>query len=83
VAPHYPGIRGDQTILDAEKASETVVHRFFEILLTSQISLRDWHGGESTGTSFAFWTGDMVYKPLAARVALIAGFGGLCWSSDT
>ena len=31
-------------------------------------------GRESTGTSFTFWTGDMVYKPLAARVALIAGF---------
>ena len=30
---------------------------------------------ESTGTSFTFWTGDMVYKPLAARVALIAGLG--------
>jgi hypothetical protein len=29
---------------------------------------------ESTGTSFTFWTGDMVYKPLAVRVALIAGF---------
>ena len=29
---------------------------------------------ESTGTSFTFWTGDMVYKPLAVRVAPIAGF---------
>jgi hypothetical protein len=31
-------------------------------------------GSECTGTSFTFWTGDMVYKPLAARVALVAGF---------
>jgi hypothetical protein len=29
---------------------------------------------ESTGTSFTFKTGDMVYKPLAVRAALIAGF---------
>jgi len=29
---------------------------------------------ESTGTSFTFWTGDMVYRPLAARVAQVAGF---------
>jgi uncharacterized membrane protein YphA (DoxX/SURF4 family) len=28
---------------------------------------------ECTGTSFTFSTGDMVYKPLAAKVALIAG----------
>ena len=29
---------------------------------------------ESTGTSFTFKTGEMVYKPLAVRAALIAGF---------
>jgi hypothetical protein len=28
---------------------------------------------EGTGTLFTFWTGDMVYNPLAARVALVAG----------
>ena len=30
-------------------------------------------GVEGTGTYFTFSTGDMVYKPLTARVALIAG----------
>jgi len=26
---------------------------------------------EGTGTSFTFWTGDMAYKPLAVKVALV------------
>jgi hypothetical protein len=29
---------------------------------------------ECTGTCVTFWTGDIVYKPLAAKVALVAGF---------
>ena len=29
--------------------------------------------GEGTGTLFTFRTGDMVYNPLAAKVALVAG----------
>jgi hypothetical protein len=28
---------------------------------------------EGTGTLFTFWTGHMVYNPLAAKVALVAG----------
>ena len=32
---------------------------------------RTFTKGKSTETSFTFWIGDMVYKPLAVRAALI------------
>ncbi len=36
------------------------------------IGLAKRHGrDEGTGTSFTFWTGDIVYKPLAVKVALV------------